>query len=181
MLIVPFWFFKVCLKDRERSSIFWLTAQMSTVTRVGLGWRQEAGTLPWYSTWVAGTQVLETSSTAFPDALAGSWVWREASGSQSNLLIWDVGVPRWRLNLLYHNVGFGQCSFLSLSFPLDLKAQEFKSLDTFPLCLYEEQFWQLNIGIDQSFPYLAWVSEAPKSQVSGSWMEIGILSSMESW
>lgn len=78
-------------RGRDRSSISSFTSQMASVAWAVPSGSQEPG-IPFQSpTWLAGSWVLEPSSTAFPVGLAGRWI-ESGAARTGTMSIWDVGM-----------------------------------------------------------------------------------------
>lgn len=61
---------------------------MATVTKAEPGQDQKLGTSLRSPTYEAGTQVLQPSSVAFPNALAGNWIGSGVARTQTSKEFW---------------------------------------------------------------------------------------------
>lgn len=81
----------------RKSSICWLTPQMTVIARTGAGGSQEPWSFLLRSHVGAWAQVLDTSPTAFSSALIGNGKARTCIGTHSGC--------RWGFNIVHQNYG----------------------------------------------------------------------------
>lgn len=94
--------------EKERSSIFWFTPHISWIGRIGLGWRQQPGTLPRAPMWVERTHALWAIMCYLQVLLVTSWI-RSKTRTQTQTLQYKM----WALQATFHFRLCVPCSFFS--------------------------------------------------------------------
>lgn len=83
------------VRERERESLIHFP-QMAIKASSGWGWSRELAASSGSPAWVAGTQVLESPSAAFPRQLSGSWAGSGAARTHT-------GAPlRYQIHFLFN-------------------------------------------------------------------------------